>query len=357
MRVIDAAAAVYDVPVRPGGIRVEPAARRPGRGLLLLHGGGTLSREDFRPFVAAAGADPLLCLIDTATEGDGKPYRLFEGFAGVRLRVFDLDAADARRTDIAAALARCDAYYFHGGDPKLLADTFRPGGRDAPALAAIRRRFASGAPVSGTSAGAMIVGPVTLCECGATSSVMALAEGKLFQAPGFALIDDVLIDAHFLARGLLGRHLVALARNRVPLGVGIDEGTAVLVPESGPWQVIGRGGVAVVTLARRGGSEFDLSLLWPGDRFDPLRRTFEMAPSRHRQPIRRHGTPIRAANIFEPGRIGKVAQELAQGDAPEAVGFAAGGIRVTFRKTAETKAYSDGARTSALHLAVEVELP
>ena len=55
-----------------------------------------------------------------------------------------------------AALRDCTGFFFGGGAPQRLSETFRPRGHDTPALAAIRERFERhGAVVAGSSAGAM----------------------------------------------------------------------------------------------------------------------------------------------------------------------------------------------------------
>ena len=123
-----------------------------------------------------------------------------------KLAILDLEPEDVGRPDVLAVLDKCTAYFFGGGDPKRLSTILRPAGKDSPALAAIRRQFEQdGTLVSGISAGAMIAGPITLCECRANSSVHAVRDGNLFKAPGFAFITaPVLIDAHFFAHGLHG---------------------------------------------------------------------------------------------------------------------------------------------------------
>ena len=134
----------------------------------------------------------------------------------------------------------------------------------------------------------MVAGPVTLCECGAKSSVLAVTRGELFKAPGFDLLRDrVLVDAHFFARGLLGRHMFALARDRIPVGVGIDEDTAVLVPGNGrPWMVLAGRKVALVKTPPDARMDqlhgFGFSELFPGDQFDPLTGRITVASSRHK---------------------------------------------------------------------------
>jgi len=118
--------------------------------------------------------------------------------------------------------------------------------------------------------------------------VVAVTRGELFKAPGFDLLNEpVLIDAHFFARGLLGRHMFALARDRIPVGVGIDEDTAVLVPgNGGPWMVLAGRKVALVKTPPDARMDrlhsFGLSELFPGDQFDPLTGRITVASSRHK---------------------------------------------------------------------------
>ncbi len=321
IRVINASAAVYEVPSKPNGTAVEPIALRKGRGPLILHGGGTFRHEVAADIIALAGPDPRLCLIDTADNGQGEIYRLFDDFWGVRLSVLNLQPGDTALPDVVATLRACTGFFFGGGAPQRLSETFRPRGRDTPALAAIRERFEEqGAVVAGSSAGAMVVGPVTLCECGAKSSVLAVTRGELFTAPGFDLLNEpVLIDAHFFAHGLLGRHMFALARDRIPVGVGIDEDTAVLVPgDGGPWVVLAGKSVAIVRMpddARMDSlHQFGISILSPGDRFDPTTNEIRVESKRRR--IQSDSIPI---------------------DWP-----ASQGIKYTFSITADTADYSAG---------------
>jgi cyanophycinase-like exopeptidase len=100
------------------------------------------------------------------------------------------------------ALNRCTGYFFNGGNPELLSEGLLTAQGDSRALAVIRKRFEqASAVVAGTSAGSMIVGPITLCECGPKSSVNALTTGTLYQAPGYKFVNGVLVDGHFFTRG------------------------------------------------------------------------------------------------------------------------------------------------------------
>jgi cyanophycinase len=291
------------IPARSSGIAVAPLPRGTGRGELILHGGGRFGQGIGEAVVARAGPDPRLCLIETAEIGDFSIEKLFVPFAHVELAILDLQTEDVARPEVLALLDKCTAYFFGGGDPKRLSTVLRPDGIDSPALAAMRRRFEQdGILIAGASAGAMVAGPVTLCECGANSSVHAVWDGQLFEAPGFEfLLAPILIDAHFFARGLMGRHLFALARDRLPAGVGIEEDTAVLVSsDQQTWRVIGRRSAAVIytppeaTMQNLEG--FGLALLVPGDEFNPATGKIALRGDR-----RQYTGSELSANILEAG--------------------------------------------------------
>jgi len=352
------------VPAAGQGGKAGPAD---GRGALVLEGGGRPAHGFEQRVMALAGGTGDVCLITTALGGmqgeSGAAYDRFAGVPGARTHILDIDASNSGEPAVLATLRGCEAFYFTGGDPERLSLVLMPGGQESAALAVIRDRFEAGAVVSGSSAGAMIVGDLTLCECGAVSSVNALLYGELFEASGFGLVEGVLVDAHFFARGLIGRHAWQLARRDIPVGVGIDEGTAVVVPgDGGRWEVIGAGGVGLVTRdpAGRGLGAFTVSLLASGDRFDPHTGAVTVAPRREPAAVSA-GTapPLDAADVFAPARVPDLIVDLARGPARRAVGVAAdGAIKLSLAETGRTRVFAgaDGSWTVldlAMHIDVE----
>jgi cyanophycinase len=349
---------IFDIPAHIGQ-PVTPIPRHFGRGTLILEGGGYGVDAVTQQIVALAGADPVLCLIDTASGGASAPEARFDAIGDLRMLVLDITAGNWGDPAVLEALKSCGGFYFDGGDPGELSRGLLNDTDDSPALAVIREKFErEGAVVAGTSAGAMIAGPVTLCECGATSSELALEKGKLFQAPGFHFLDGLLIDAHFFTRGLIGRHLYALATTGKDTGVGIDEATAVIVPgDGGPWTVEGSSAVALIYRSAVGGGGrlegFSFNLLASGDKFDPVSR--KIIVDSGQKPIRvergADAMPLHADDIFAPGRVKGLVEAFASTPTDRAEGVDKEiGLAIEFAKRPDTAAFADGDKISVLGL-------
>ena len=362
IRVIQSGGPVFEVTAR-GGSTVKPIPQAKGRGIMVLEGGGSYLDAVTELTVAQAGEKPVLCLIDTAAGGQGDPYDRFDAFSGVEMLTLNITADTNDDPQVLEALQRCTGYYFNGGNPELLSKGLLVGGHDSPALAIIRQRHdTAGAIVAGTSAGAMIVGPVTLCECSSKSSIGALTTGALYQAPAYRFTDNVLIDAHFFTHGLIGRELYALARTGLPASVGIDETTAVVVPgDGGLWQVIGASGVAFVQRGPDASttrlSGFTISMLNAGDRFDPTNGHVAMATVRKQQTVANDPAagPLQMGGIFNSDTFHKMISSFALAPNPVAHGYAeSDGLVITLRKRRDTLVYGDASAVSVLNLDIEI---
>lgn len=269
-------------------------ARRAGPGLLLAIGGAedrVAERTILRCFLdAAGGAKSRILVLATASERaeTGELYTdLFQELRAGHVEVLKVatrEEALAATADLHELLDGATALFMTGGNQIRLSSIL--GGTEL--AAAIRRRHAEGLVVAGTSAGASVL----------STHMIALGEGGgtprrrlVHLAPGLGLAPEVIIDQHFRHRDRLGRLLTALSYNPGPLGLGIDEDTAVAFERGGRLRVLGSGAVTVVD-----GSELSftdshaihrgepiamlglrLHLLTEGCRFD-LRRRAASAP-------------------------------------------------------------------------------
>src|SRR5690606_35995302 len=97
--------------------------------------------------------------------------------------------------------------------------------------------------IAGTSAGAMAMSRIMIKGGSATESLL---RGSVKMAHGLGLIDGVIIDSHFVARGRFGRLIEAVATHSKTIGIGLGEDTGVLITEGDLIETIGSNLVVVV---------------------------------------------------------------------------------------------------------------
>jgi cyanophycinase len=221
------------------------------------------------------------------------------GAGGAQWIPVDLDhAAAADSAKVAAQVSSMTGFVFGGGDQYRLVMTLLHGAAhtDTRVMAAIRARFAQGAVVAGTSAGAQIQSGPDMVTGGA--SYQGLRDGSHvgysdddtvlagLPAGGLGLFDDGLIDTHFSANGRLGRAVRLAADTGHQRVFGLDPDTALEVTGT-DMRVLGRHGVSVLDLRDavtgvRGGhwsvSGVRWSYLTDGAVYDPGTWTFRMPP-------------------------------------------------------------------------------
>lgn len=129
--------------------------------------------------------------------------------------------------------------FFTGGDQ--LKITSLIGG--TPLNKALMKGMHSGKIIVGTSAGASVMSGTMILEGDDEESPK---KHSINMCPGLGLIENVVIDQHFIQRGRIGRLLTGIAENPEYLGIGIDEDTAIIIDERKILKVIGNGAVYII---------------------------------------------------------------------------------------------------------------
>lgn len=257
-----------------------------GKGLLLPIGGAEERSADgpiLERFVKeAGGAHARIVVIPTASSDPKAGKRYLELFADIGAHDVALLEVE-RRADASAPatlelLAGATGIYIAGGDQSrlvsLLAGTL--------AMETIRARYAAGAIIAGTSAGASILGSHMLVSGNGRETPR---KGMVEMVAGFGLLQDVIVDQHFSQRGRIGRLLTLFAANPGLLALGIDEDTGALISPDGSMEIVGSNSVIVMD-GRNVVSNFfrqeegdvvsitdsSLHVLGPGCRFDLVAR-------------------------------------------------------------------------------------
>lgn len=262
-----------------------------GRGHLVLIGGGSKPPAAMERFVELAGGrDAPIVVFPTASGEPDTPEVYRELLAGT-YGCTDVWVApvrsveDAHDPEVVARVGAAGGIFFSGGDQRRILEAL--GG--TPTLDALRKAFARGAAVGGTSAGTACQSPLMITGDGDFSRITA---DNVELWPGLGLFDGVIVDQHFVARSRHNRLISVVLEHPDLLGVGVDEATAVWVRPDDTFEVVGEGWVVVydarpASVRRRpyppggtalGAVGITVHVLLPGDRFDlRARRVVEAA--------------------------------------------------------------------------------
>lgn len=206
-------------------------------------GGGAKGVQGIFEEIAKLVGNGALAIATMATkhpEEEWREYRRILKEVGLRktFHVHVKKKEDAHNPQLAEKVRRAKAVFFTGGDQ--LRITSELGGTALGG--AILDLFQKGGIVIGTSAGASVMSETMLVSGAQEGSPRIGFMPRM--APGLGLAKGMTIDQHFAERGRVGRLIGVVAQNAQNLGVGIDEGTAIVVDQNG-FRVIGKGAVYV----------------------------------------------------------------------------------------------------------------
>lgn len=243
------------------GNTAEPKSSGPARGTLLIVGGGTNSMAVIEAARRAAGGQAARWVVIPTAQTDPQletpkvPDFVREQRNFTVLHTRDRGIADSAA--FVAPLLSATAVWFDGGRQWRLADTYGET-RTEKALHAL---LARGGLIAGSSAGASIM---------ASFLVRGAYEGReILMAPGhergFGFLKNVAIDQHIVTRHREADLAHVVAAHPGLLGIGIDEGTGILV-QGNVFTVVGPSIVAITDGAIHRGKPY--YVLRHGARFD-----------------------------------------------------------------------------------------
>ncbi len=237
---------------------------------LVLLGGGPRPPEALSRFVEwAGGRRARILVIAWASSEPAESYAsLREDFGPYRPERLELAptpplSADDQAT-LAGQLERATGVFFSGGDQGRIMD----GLRGTAVLDALRARYAAGVVFGGTSAGTACMSSLMITGDGDFTTIDAEQVGV---RAGLGLLPNVILDQHFIKRQRQNRLFGLILRHPGRLGLGIDEGSALLVRDNRHAEVAGQTPVMVVDGREKTGALL-VELLRPGDRYDIKKR-------------------------------------------------------------------------------------
>ena len=272
------------------GVAQGAAAGPASGGTLLIVGGGSQPEELVRHFVALAGGPgkARIAVLPMASSepletGKEKVDQLKE--LGADAFVLNLTREQAGTDSAVHALDGVSGIWFTGGDQIGITGALL----GTRVQSALKARYAAGAVIGGTSAGAAIMSDsmITGNQFRAAPDTngyygdefASIARHFIEIVPGLGFLPGAIVDQHFIARERHNRLLSVVLERPGMIGVGIDESTALEVEPDGTWRVLGASAVVIydarrssitgVTQPLLGGTGIQLHVLPSGSRFDP----------------------------------------------------------------------------------------
>ena len=267
-----------------------PAPAAP-HGSLVIVGGGPRPAEIRERFVRlAGGAGRASIVVFAMASEDGKSSGEEEA---QELRTLGADAqsiwigrGEADADSIVARVARATGIWFGGGDQSRLTGVLK--GTRVEAM--MHQRFAAGAVIGGTSAGAAVMSRVMITgderrrggdryPSDSSDAFLTIARDDVVTTEGFGFVTNAVVDQHFFRRRRHNRLISVVLEHPELVGVGIDESTALVVDPMGKWSVI-CASAAIVYDARRatitragaatlGATGVEMHVLPAGSSYDP----------------------------------------------------------------------------------------
>jgi len=189
---------------------------------------------------SAKGEDSAVEVITTASkipEIVGNEYiKSFNQLQVGRVNVLDIKSReDANSPEVLERMKKADIVMLSGGDQLRLSAIL--GGTELHRI--LKKRYQEDDfLVAGTSAGAAAASTNMIYR---GSSSEALLKGEVQITGGLGLLNNVIIDTHFVQRGRIGRLFYAVASNPGMLGIGLGEDAGLLITGGSSMEAIGSG--------------------------------------------------------------------------------------------------------------------
>jgi cyanophycinase len=238
----------------------------PEHGSLVIVGGGAMPRAIVDEFISRAGGkDAAFVIIPTADVGEEWGDDYVKGSFLRRAGVHDItvlhtrDPQTADTEEFVAPLKRAGGVWIDGGRQWRLADAYLKTRTVQEMWGVLNRRGVIG----GSSAGATIQSSYLVRGAPEGNTIM-MSPGH---EEGFAFLKRSAIDQHVIARGRENDLVEVIDAHPDLLGIGIDEGTAIVV-EGNRFRVIGKSLVLIHDAARTPADGPRYESLKPGEVFD-----------------------------------------------------------------------------------------
>ncbi|WP_379083903.1 cyanophycinase [Pedobacter sp. UC225_65] len=217
-------------------LAVATQAQDTKKGNLFIIGGGDRSDALMQQMVNTAKLNPkdYIIVLPMASEVPDAGFEFLstqlKKLTTHNIKNFNFSKHDVNDKKWVDSLAGAKLIYILGGDQSRFMKTVI----GTPVYTAIHKAYNNGATIAGTSAGAAVMSKYMITGTQLLDTVYKETFNKLWDkniefAEGLGLLQNTIIDQHFLKRNRYNRLVSALAAHPNLVCVGIDESTAIIV--------------------------------------------------------------------------------------------------------------------------------
>ena len=227
-------------------------------------GGGQYTPEGIAQFSAWAGGDKAnILILPWATSSQAEEFEsMKELFAPYHPKTIEwglaVDDAKFDKTKLMAQIESATGVFFPGGDQ---VDLMARINHFIEIREQLLKKYHSGVVFGGYSAGTAIASKTMLTGNGDDK---VIESGSMEVAEGLGLVENFVVDQHFIARKRQNRLLSVLQKSEESIGVGIDEGMALVLEDGIRGTVLGDSFITVF-YRKKVPTKFEMMLLKKGD--------------------------------------------------------------------------------------------
>jgi cyanophycinase len=222
------------------------------KGKLFIIGGGDRSDDLMKQVLSVADLTKkdFIVVLPMSSEEPDSSFIFFKTqmvkLTSNPIVMLNFNATTAQNKTLTDSLQKAKLIFISGGDQVRFMNVVH----NTPIKTAIQKAYENGSTISGTSAGAavmsekMITGNQKL-QKEYSGTFDNIRYDNLETSEGLGLLKTAVIDQHFLKRNRYNRLLSALVEFPALTGIGIDEGTAIIV-RNNQVEVAGESEVIVV---------------------------------------------------------------------------------------------------------------
>jgi len=250
-----------------GSLFIIGGGKRPPSMIQEMVKTANLETEDYIVVLPMATAYPDEATISIAKE--------IGAYSSNKIVGFNFIKGEALKPSRLDSLKKAKLIYITGGDQNRFMEIVR----DTPLHETIKEAYSGGSTIAGTSAGAAVMSRIMIT--GDQKTVQDYGDfekiwyDNVVTQEGLGLLENVVIDQHFIVRSRYNRLISVLAEFPEHFAIGIDEGTAIVVHKNKA-KVVGESQVVVLSKPEKisdresklvSFDNLNFSLLSPGDCF------------------------------------------------------------------------------------------